>query len=151
MAEFGPALGILLICIFLPLVDLLGICLSYGLCVLLNSNQVHEASMLPTDDAESETGPVKKGIPDQWSNGMGKFVKMSGTPTTVISYRDNGTPTTDSGSNKVVDKVVMVRTTITCNPFLPIPIPMVNVPGLNGPMTFMISSERPMENPDNAP
>ena len=32
---------------------------------------------------------------------------------------------------------------------LPIPLPFANVPGLNGPMTFSIQSERPMENPDD--
>jgi hypothetical protein len=78
---------------------------------------------------------------------MGKFVKTSGKPNTVISYRPGETASSDG----VTDKLVSVTTTLTCNPYLPIPFPAINVPGLNAPMTFSVSSERPMENPDYAP
>ncbi len=105
--------------------------------------------MLPFADATNSTGSVIKDIPDVWSSGMGHFVKMQGPPTTVVTYR-SGQNSTDSGNNAVVDKVVRVTTTVVCTPFLPIPLPVANVPGLNGPMTFTISAERPMENPDFA-
>jgi hypothetical protein len=150
MAEFGPGLGILLIAIFFPLVDLLCVCLSYGLCLVLNNFQVHEASLLPQAEAKSAGGSVKKGIPDKWGSGMGHFVKMQGPVTTDVTYRA-GLPGSDSGNTNVQDKVVRVTTTVTCSPFLPIPLPVANVPGLNGPMIFTISTERAMENPDNAP
>ncbi len=146
MAEFGPALMILLICFFFPLLDMLSMGVSYGLCMVLNYNQVHEASLLPMADAVSATGVVRKGITDQWLAGMGHFVKTQGYPQCDVSYRDGQT-----GPDKVTDRIVMVRTSVTCSPFLTIPLPVVNVPGLNGPMLFQISSERPMENPDNAP
>ena len=149
MAEFGPALGVLLIAIFFPLVDLLSVCISYGLCMVLNTNQVNEAALLPYLDARNSSGSVLKGIPDTWANGMGHFVKMQGPPTTVVTYR-SGQNSTDSLNNAVVDKVVRVTTTVICTPFLPIPLPVVSVPGLNGPMTFTISAERAMENPDYA-
>jgi len=146
MAEFGPALGVLLIFFFLPMVDMLSLGVSYGLGMVLNRNQCHEASLLPSTDANDPNGTVQKGIPDTWLNGMGKFVKQVGPIKTVVSYRSG-----EVGSDKVTDKIVSVSTTLNCSPFLPIPLPLVDVPGLNGAMTFQITSERQMENPDNAP
>jgi hypothetical protein len=152
MSEFAPALMVLVICIFFPLVDMLAVGLSYGLVRVLNYNQCHEASLLPWKDAADLGGTVMQGIPDQWGNGMGHFVKMSGPVQTNIGYR-LGEKSSDAGNNNVQDWVVQVSTTVTCNPFLPIPFPsgLLNVPGMNGPFTFTVFSERPMENPDNAP
>lgn len=144
MAEFAPALMIILICFFFPMVDMLSLAVSYGLCMVLNYNQVHEASLLPWNSATSAGGVVQKAIPDQWLNGMGRFVKIVGYPQTNVTYR---TVQTGGGKNPD-DKIVIVSTTVVCNPFLSIPLPVLNVPGLNGPMTFTVVSERPMENPD---
>jgi hypothetical protein len=145
IAEFGPALWILLICIFFPLVDILSLAVSYGLCVVLNTNQVKEAALLPRADATDPSGTVMKTIPEMWENGMGRFVKMSGQPLTEVAYR-----TGETGTDNITDKIVGVRTTINCNPFLSVPVPFVSCPGLNAPMVFQITSEKPMENPDNA-
>lgn len=145
ITEFGPALGILLICFFFPLLNMLVLGVSYCLCMVLNYNQVHEASLLPMSDATSLNGPVCKDITDRWLNGMGKFVKTEGYPQTVVSYRDGHT------TNNVTDRIAMVQTTVKCQPTLSIPLFGVNVPGLNAPMAFSVSSESTMENPDNAP
>ncbi len=135
----------LLIFFFFPLIDLLSVCVSYGLCMVLNYNQLHEASLLPASTAQNPTGVIMKGIPDQWLGGMGHFVKIQGSPKTVVTYRQG-----ETGTDQITDQIVIVQTTVVCSPFLPIPIPIVNVPGMNGPMTFGISSERTMENPDFA-
>ncbi|MBZ0185617.1 MAG: hypothetical protein K8F91_05135 [Candidatus Obscuribacterales bacterium] len=140
MAEFPVVMGVLLLLFFFPLIDLISIGVSYGLCGVLNSNQAREASLIRFTEATDANGLIRKGLPDQWLNGMGKFVKIQGYPDTQVGYRDG-----EAG-----DKIVQVATTVTCNPFLPIPFPIVNIPGLNGPMTFTIASERPMENPDYA-
>ncbi|CAN5583943.1 hypothetical protein BH11CYA1_BH11CYA1_24610 [soil metagenome] len=146
MVEFAPALTILLIFFFFPLLDMLTVLVSYGFCMVLNYNQVHEASLLQKSDTINPSGAVRKGIPDQWLSGMGHFVKVQGYPNTEVFYR-NG----ETGPDKVTDRIVMVRTTVVGSPFLTIPLPVFNVPGLNGPMTFQISAERQMENPDYAP
>lgn len=143
MSEFGPALIILLIFFFFPLMDLLSVCLSFALVMVLNYNQLHEASLIPFAQAMDPNGSVCKTIPDQWLSGMGHFVKISGFPQTSISYR-NGLV----DANNITEKIVAVRTTVVCTPFLPIPLPVFNVPGLNGPMTLSTASERSMENPD---
>jgi hypothetical protein len=145
MAEFGPALMVLLIALFFPMVDLLGVGTSYGVCMVLNYNQAHEAALINYTDALNPSGPIIKNIPDQWLNGMGRFVKINGSPQTAISY----SPGADS-KLPGQDQTVLVRTTVTCSPFLPIPLPVLNVPGLNGPMTFTVSSTCNMENPDYA-
>jgi hypothetical protein len=144
ITEFGPAIGLLLLFFFLPLVDMLSMCVAYGCCMLLNNMQVHEASLIPWADAENADGPVRKNIPIQWkTSGFGQYVKVVGDVQSVVDYRHG-----ESVSDGVTDKIVSVKTTVTCSPFLPIPLPIVNAPGLNGPMTFTIFSERPMENPD---
>lgn len=144
IAEFGPAIGILLIFIFFPMIDIMSMCVAYVSCMVLNNNQVHEASLIKWSDATNQGGPVIHDIPDQWLNtGLGKFVKVVGAPQTTVSYRKGAT-----GPDGITDKIVSVQTTVTCSPFLNIPVPVINVPGLNGPMTFGIESERPVENPD---
>lgn len=153
LSEFGPAILVLLIFIFFPLVDLLAVVLAYAVCMVLNFNQVHEASLIPMKDAAQNNGTVKKGIVDQWLNGMGRLAKLDGYPVTDVSYRQ-GLAATSSGNgdpnNGVVDRIVNVSTTVKCKPFLNIPLPGINVPGLSGPMVFELRSERTMENPDYA-
>lgn len=96
-------------------------------------------------DATDHAGPVCKDIPDQWLSGMGKLVKVNGYPTTAISYHDGQT-----GPDKVTDRIATIETTLGCQPLLTIPLPGVSVPGVNAPVTFAVSSERTMENPDYA-
>lgn len=146
IAEFGPALIVLLIFFFFPLVDLLAVGLSFGICTVLNTNQLHEASLDKYQDAADPNGTVMRTIPTVWAKGLGRFVRVSGTPRTVIGYRDG-----DKNSDDQVDKVVRVETTVVCHPFVPLPIPVANIPGLNGPYTVTITAEKTMENPDYAP
>jgi hypothetical protein len=144
IAEFGPALWIILIFFFFPMIDLLSVGMSYGFIMVLNYNQVHEASLLPASKAQDPNGSVMKLIPAAWLNGMGQFVKISGSPQTTITYRSGA-----AGQDGVTDQTVTLTTLVVCNPFLTIPMPYINVPGLNGPMTYSVTSERPMENPDD--
>lgn len=149
IAEFGPAVFVLIIAIFFPLCDLISIGVSYTMLMVLNYNQVHEAALIDSSDALDPSGSVKKGIPDTWRNGMGHFVNMSGSPITEVTYRD-GQQEAGGGGSGVLDKIVRVRTTVTCNPFLSIPF-FVNVPGINAPFPLVVFQERPLENPDHAP
>ncbi len=146
IAEFGPAVFILIICIFFPLCDLVSIGVSYCLLMVLNYNQIQQASLVESSEAQDPSGAVKKGIPDVWRSGMGHFVNMSGNPQTDVSYRaGQGT-----GGSSEQDKIVRVRTVITCNPFLPIPF-FFGIPGINAPFPLIAFQEKQMENPDNAP
>jgi hypothetical protein len=146
LAEFGPAMFLLLLLMFFPFLDLLSVCFAYGVVALLNYNQVHEASLLPSDKVNDPNGPVKKDIPDAWRHtGLAVFVKVMGSPNTTISYRDG-----QSNGNNTTEKIVIVNTTVDCAPLIFLPIPIMKVPGLNAPMRLSPTSERPMENADNA-
>lgn len=147
LTEMGPALLLILMMIFFPMLDLMALAASYCSCLYLNFQQTKEAAVVQFTDAQSTSGQVQKGVVDAWQHaGVGVFVKTTTTPHTSVSYR-NGQ---QDPQTKVVDKFVDVTTTVTCQPFLTIPFP-VSVPGLNAPMTFTMTSEAQMENPDNAP
>jgi hypothetical protein len=146
MAEMGPALWIMLMCFFFPMLVLLGMCLSYGSCYVLNNLQTHEAALLNYEDAEDPGGAVCSTIPTDWSNnGMGKFVQLVNPPVTQVSYKLGSI-----NSAKVQDHMVTVSTTCSIKPFVPVPI-IAGVPGLSAPVTFTITSDRLVENQDNAP
>jgi len=146
IAEFGPGMWVLVLCIFFPLVDILSVCLAYCTVMVLNYNQVNQASLIKASDAASPNGEVKKGIPDVWRSGMGKFVNMSGSPQTDVAYR-NGQKETGTGATDAEDVIVIVKTTVNCNPFLPIPF-FVGIPGINAQFPLVVAQERQMENPD---
>lgn len=146
LTEMGPALFILLMMIFFPLMDIIGMAAIYGACVELNFQQSKEASVVNSKDAMSPTGQVQKGVVDAWlTMGFGRFTKLEGYPKTNITYRSG---TTNTNTN-IVDKIVTVSTTCKCTPFLHLPW-FSKVPGINAPMDFTITSEAPMENPDDA-
>src|SRR5205823_1367132 len=124
----------LLIMIFFPMLDLISMGVAYGSCMFLNSAQVKQAALIPSADAQSTTGIVKKTLVDVWlSQGLGRFVKIAAYPKTDVSYRDGETdPTTH-----IKDKIVRVNTTFSCNPFITVPAPpILGIPGLSAPMTF---------------
>jgi hypothetical protein len=142
----GPALFILLMMIFFPMLDLMGMAASYCSGMYLNVMQVKEAAVCQASDSLSTTGQVQKGVVDNWlQNGVGRFVKTT-TPihTNVIYTAGQTDPQT-----KITDQFVTVTTTFSCQPFLTIPF-WIPVPGLSAPMTFTYSSQAQMENPDNA-
>lgn len=146
MSEIGPAMFILLIFIFFPALDLLGMAASYSSCMYLNLLQTKEAAVDPASDANSASGQVQKNVVDNWlANGVGKFVKTTAYPKTVVSYQNGQT----DPNTKITDKIVTVQTTVSCQPFLTIPF-FVSIPGLSAPMTFIFSSEATLENPDLA-
>ena len=146
LTEMGPALFILLMMIFFPMLDLMAMLASYCSSFYLNMQQTKEAAIVPSSDALSTSGQVQKGCVDAWlANGVGKFVKTTKYPSTKVVYT-SGTP---DPNTQVVDKIVTVTTTVDCQPFLTIPFP-IPVTGLNSPMTFTITSQAQMENPDNA-
>lgn len=103
--------------------------------------------MVPSEQAQDPNGMVKKRIPAQWhDSGLGRFVNVAGRPVTEISYR-NGVSDGDAAST---GKFVVVKTTVVCNPAVFVPFPILKVPALNSPVPLTITSERPMENPENA-
>jgi hypothetical protein len=137
LVEFGPALLILLLIFFFPLVNLINIGTIYIVSFTLNDLQVQAASQRTQAEGQDPQGFVQKALPDTWSEtGLGHFVKLASKPETTVTYSD-----LLPGS---ADKVVAVTTKIVAGPFLDQPY-IPHVAGLSAPMHFQFHSERVME------
>jgi hypothetical protein len=145
LAEFGPALALLLLSAFFPLLLLIATAVNYGAGYTLNNLQVREAVVSKRTEVESPTGNVKKLIPERWKqSGFGQFANLSTEPLTEVSYAAGQT---DSQGRK--DMVVKVKTTIKPNPLLP-NMPFVSgIPGLTSEAIFIYDNEAVIENPDD--
>jgi hypothetical protein len=143
--EFGPALYLLFIGIFFPLLDLISLSFVYGCGFTLNYFQACQCASVPKSEATDPTGLVMYGIPQQWqANGLGRFVPIVGNPETSVTY-------TDGQMEKlgVQDKNIILSTTITTRPLICVPI-FPGIPGFTAPVTMNFTTERPLENPDDA-
>lgn len=139
IAETGPALTILFLFLFFPMLDLISMPIFYASCATLNDVQLREAVNIAKSEAESAGGPVKKHIPEQWASlGMGQFVGLTKPVETQVSY----TPGVGD------DIYVIVTTTINCRPFLTMPF-FFPIPGMTTPLDYTISTKRLLENPHN--
>lgn len=140
--ETGPALLILFMFLFFPLVDCFAMGIAYASCYTLNDLQCREASTLPKTEAEKQNGLIKKELVDRWRHtGLGAFVQVVGTPQTKLTYYGAGIPDQTGTS----DDYVEITTTITARPFMTCPF-FFAVPGMSAPVTFTISNRRMLEN-----
>lgn len=145
LVEMGPALSLLLITVFFPLLDMMAIGVTYGSGFTLNNLQARQCAVVTKTEAKDANGLVLKGIPSDWkTKGLGKFCNLTGDPITSLSYKLGQKDDKDRQ-----DWTVIVSTTITARPFLTVP-GFPAIPGLTAPMTFTFVSERVMENPDDA-
>ncbi len=146
IAELGPALYIVLMGFFFPVLVMLSMVLCYGSLLVLNNLQVHEAALLPYQQVQDPTGPIIKVIPGQWqANGLGIYCNLVSFPQTKVSYSLGATDI-----NGIQDHLVTVVTTATIKPLVSVPF-VPEVPGLSAPVTYTISTYRLVENQDYAP
>ena len=153
IAEFGPAMYILIMVFFFPFLDLIGTAAEYADCLYLNSVLVRQASLehllvmdtstspaqLRTDLSASTTasGSLNQ-IINQWmSGGLGQFAS-SGTPPVQ-------TITVDLTEGTARCKYVHLVLDVECKPFLNVPF-FMSVPGLNAPVTFEFHTRSVIEN-----
>lgn len=141
LAEFGPMLGILLLMLFFPLVDMLALGADYASCMVLNYCQLREAALCSKEDALNPGGAVIHGLPSSWTQeGLGRFVNIADHIETTVTYEQ-----TKSATNSMFkDEYVQVTTKVSANPFLVIPV-FPGVPGLGAPVRFQIQTERLLE------
>jgi hypothetical protein len=151
LAEFAPALYVLLIVIFFPMLDIVGILLSYADCQYLNFILTRQAGLENILSLNNATPPalqvsyafvtdpngVFRTLINNWYNGIGHYTTRSLGDINVSANVD-----LTQGTAKL--KYVTVVTTIVCNPLLPIPFPYA-IPGFNAPETFTISGTSVIE------
>ncbi len=136
MTELGPALLILLVAIFFPLLNLSTIGLTYFCCGTLTDLQANKAALLPASLATSDTGPVKKSVVDAWkATGLGAFANLAQPPITTVSYTMIGTT-----------PYAEVSTQFAANPLMTVPF-IPGVPGISAPVQFTFTSKRVVEDP----
>jgi hypothetical protein len=139
--ETGPALMILFMFLFFPLINVFALGVSYASTFTLNDLQCREAATLPQKDAVNPDGLIKKAIVDQWlHSGLGAFVQCNGKPETKMTYFAGQTDET-----KTQDQYVEITTKVSANPFIRCPF-FFAIPGMSAPMTFEVSNRRMVEN-----
>ncbi len=148
IAELPAALMILLIILFFPMLNLVGLGLSYASCATLNNVQLREAALIPFSQSNKPNGPVRQAIPEAWvQSGLGRFVHLNDDPDTKVSTKA-GQLDPESG---IQEQIVIVQTDFELRPFLVQDSALLpKVPGLNRPIHFTFTTERPIENYNNA-
>ena len=125
ISEFGPALFILFLVVLFPLIDILGLALSYGICWYLNFKICNQVAR--TKEANGPTIAASE-VSVVQATGFANFLHIQQINVPNPSYQDSATPPT-----------VKVQTSVTAMPFVPVPW-FTSVAGLNAPVTFTISS-----------
>lgn len=151
IAEFGPALYLLLIVLFFPMLDMVGIVLSYADCQYLHFTLVRQACLENILSMNSATPPqlqvsyafvtdpngAFRNLIVSWYNGIGHYATKNLNDITVSANVD-----LSQGTSKV--KYVTITTTVICNPLVPIPFPYA-LPGFNAPETFTLTGSSVIE------
>ncbi len=145
ITELGPALFVLLILIFFPLMDIIGAAADYSFANLLNQAEVRELAVQKPDDGQKENIAQKADL--NTINALLGFAKFCGiapgdeaNPAKIkhtISYIPSLTDPAKIGT-------VEVSTEVSFRPFLIIPF-IPDVPGLSANIPFKVSSTRPQE------
>ncbi len=134
MTETGPALFILFIVVFFPMLDLVGLTCSYGMCWYLNYSLSNEIAR-----SRKAEGPeiVTRSVEAMTSSGFGKFLGIGSGSVTIPApvYNDEANPPT-----------VVVTTSMKVKPFVAVPW-FRPVPGLNAPINFTVTSQLTRELP----
>ena len=153
IAEFGPAMYILIMVFFFPFLNLICMATEYGDCLYLNSLLLRQAALenilvmdngasppqLTTDlsCSTSATGSLNTIINSWMASGLGQFASSGTMPVQSISVDVN------EGTQRC--KYVHLILDVECKPFVNVPF-FMSVPGLNAPVTFEFHSRSVIEN-----
>lgn len=145
ISEFAPALFLVFLFGFFPVINGIFIGVDYASARYLNELQLREAQKLPRSKCIDSNGSVVVGIPNQWHQSLlGGLANSNQAVVTQITYKP--VPWQPVGSNQSVDFwFVSIDTTVSFRPFLSIFL-FKGVPGLGSPITFSVSGRRPVEN-----
>lgn len=155
LTEFAPAMFILIMVFFFPLLNMIMLALSYADVLYLDNLVLRQAALenvlikdasAPngfTTDLRCSTdanGSLNTVIYNWQNSGVGKFVATGSTP--------KQTAYIDLTEGSATAKYIHVDLTADVKPFLTLPFPML-VPGINAPVTFKFSGRSLIENIPN--
>ncbi len=137
ITEFGPSLFLFIIVIFFPLLDMLGMAAVYCTCWYANFMCVRELSVRKEGDMSDVIKEVNKAFNE---TGFARFIGIDDIDDDMkhqVSYQPKGSDGQQA--------TVTCTTSVKAKPFINVPIPFVQAPGLNSDVTFTIGSQRPRE------
>lgn len=136
IAEFGPSLFVLLIIIFFPMLDMLGLAAQYCMGWYANFMCCRELSVRRRSE---ETNVISEVNANFNSSGFSKFLGIDDPDD--LKHTVEYTDTVPGGAQGTVT----CSTEVTAKPFIHVPLPFVTCPGLNADVKFTIASQRPRE------
>ncbi len=136
--ELAPALIVIFVVILIPMLDLLYLGLAYAAGWYCNHLVVREVACRIPNTATG-AGTAAGDATAAWAaTGLAKFIGANvGSVNNTITFQANPLPNQGPISTTVATSVLV-------QPFLPIPF-FMQVEGLNKPVTFTYSAERPQE------
>jgi hypothetical protein len=142
ISEFGPALFLLLVIVFFPMLDLLGMAAAYVMSGIYHSYMIRELSLsappsaAPDPAIQTQAAAKTKITSDFQNTSFFRFLGMK--PGDLVCSNVTYIP------NATNPLLVQCTTSATMTPFISIPW-WGAIPGLNAPFTFTMTSQRPQE------
>ena len=137
IAETGPAIFLLVVIIFFPMLDLMEMAAGYVFSSIFHDYMIREMAIrTPEADGVGNAAAKTKILEEFKKSGFFSFLKMQNNDLIVDSVRylpSMANPTQ-----------VQVSTTVRVRPFIIIPF-FDSVPGLGAPVEFKLSSQKPQE------
>lgn len=158
LAEMGPALFILLILIFFPMLNLVQIGAAYALANTYHQYVLREVAFRRPDDKDAAISRVNNEID---ANPLYQFLRITNRTVDEVKFlkADDSEVTmplptiTDATPPEVREDArqkrndiakVRVTTTMTVSPYFTLPF-FNNIPGISAPVPFRAQSERPQD------
>jgi len=138
MAEMGPAMLIIFVIILVPMLDLLYLACAYAAGWYCNHLSVREVCCRQPTQFQA-AGDAALGA---WENsGLCGFIHASNI-TNTVTFEDAGANAVPATATNIA--YCLVATNMTIQPWLPIPF-LTQVAGINAPINFTFSAQRPQE------
>lgn len=153
LAEMGPALFLLLILIFFPMLNLIQIGAAYALANTYHQHIIREIAFRRPEQKNQAIAAVNREID---ANGLYTFIKATTKTVDQVDFLDkNGAvitaslpapEDTSSAANDLRNSIVKVRvtTTMTIAPYFTIPF-FQPIPGISAPVPFRVQSDKPQD------
>ncbi len=143
IAELGPALWIILVMVFFPMLDLMYMGMAFGSGWFLN-HMVTRAVVVTDPTNASAVSSAINGATTAWqSSVLAQFIGVVGTPTSTPAWFPDPINAADTNG------ICQITTQVTCKPFMDMRgVPIINafnIPGCTANVTFLYRDRRPQE------
>ena len=153
LTEMGPALFVLLILIFFPMLNLIQIGAAYALANTYHQHIIREIAFRRPEQKDTAIAAVNREID---ANGLYQFIRVTNKTVDQVEFLDRtGTPINaplppvddvSSAANDLRNSIAKVRvtTTMTIAPYFTIPF-FQSIPGISAPVPFRVQTDKPQD------